>query len=104
MRNYDQNIKNGIHTVKITLQVNEYVGHIISKIKGNCRGRNVMDFDFECEDEFPENDCQLTYHEDYDYFSCVLKNKEGDTLRCDGDANEMNDMIVGIEIVNFDEE
>lgn len=101
LENYNPNIYNGTHTVKITLQMRDYVGHIIYKINGNCRGRSVLDFDFECEDEFPENDCQLKYHEEYDCFTCVLKNKEGNTLACEGDATDMNEMIVGMEIIDF---
>lgn len=101
MNNYDSNIYKGVHTVKITLRQWDYVGHIIQKISGNCKGRNVLDFDFECEDEFPDNDCNLTYDDDYDMFSCVLKNKEGNTLACEGDATDMNEMIVGMEIIDF---
>lgn len=102
MREYDPNIWKGIHTVKITLQRWDYVGHIIQKIGGNCKGRSMLYFDFECECDFPDNDCQLTYHEDDDFFTCILKNEEG-TLECEGDASEMNDMIVSIEIIDFSE-
>lgn len=101
MKNYDPNIYEGTHTVKITLQQWEYKGHIISHIDGNCKGKNVLDFDFECENDFPDNDCQMKYHEDGDYFTCVLKDEKGNTLKCEGDAQEMNDMIVGVEIIDF---
>ena len=50
---------------------------------------------------FRNNDCNLTYDDDYDMFSCVLKNKEGNTLACEGDATDMNEMIVGMEIIDF---
>lgn len=103
MKNYDPNIE-GMHTVKITLQQWEYKGHIIKRVGGNCKGRDILDFDFECEDDFLDNDCQLEYHEDLDYFSCVLKDKNGKTLECRGDTEDMNDMIVGIEIIDFCEE
>lgn len=105
MKNYDPNITRGTHTVKITLQQWEYKGHIIKRIGGNCKGRAILDcFDFECEDEFPGNDCQMKYHEDNDYFTCVLKDEKGNTLKCEGDAQEMSDMIVGIEIIDFSKE
>lgn len=104
MRTYDPNISEGIHTVKITLQQRDYVGHIIQKIRGNCKGRDLLTFDFEDEEEFPNNDCQLKYHEDADFFTCVLKNENGDTLYCEGDAIEMNNMIVCIEIIDFSED
>lgn len=104
MKNYNPNIYRGIHTVKITLQTLEYKGHIIKKIWGNCKGRNILDFDFECEDDFPDNDCQMKYYKDDDYFTCVLKDENGDTMSCDGDAEEMNNMIVGVEIIDFRKE
>lgn len=88
--------------MQITLQMWDYVGHIIRKIRGNCKGLAVLYFDFEIEDEFPESDCQLEYHEDGDFFSCVLKNENGATLECENDAQEMNDMIVAVEILSFE--
>lgn len=104
MKNYDPNMSSGIHTIKITLQIWDYVGHIIHKVGGNCKGMNVLEFDFECWDGFEENDCHIEYHEDCGYFACVLKNSYGDTLSCGCDANEMNDMIVAIEILDYTEE
>ena len=104
MRKYNPNIYKGIHTVKITLQQWEYKGHIVIKIRGNCKGRSVLDFDFGCEENFQNNNCQMKYHKKEDYFTCVLKNGSGNTLRCEGDAEEMNDMIVGVEIIDFCEE
>lgn len=106
MKNYDPNIYIGIHTVKITLQQWGYVGHIIQKIRGNCKGRDVLDFDFVCEDSENENDCNLQFDEDlpYDCFSAVLKNESGDTLVVQGDAEEFNKMIVAVEIIDFQEE
>ena len=103
MKNYNPNITNGVHTVMITLQSWGYKGHIFQKITGNCKGRDMLHFDFYEEDEFPDNDCQLEYDEDVDYFSCVLKDDEGNTIECEGDASEMNDMIVAVEIIDFSE-
>ena len=101
MRNYDPNIHYGIHTVEITLQQWEYVGHIRQEVSGNCKGRDIIDFDFECEGDFPNNDCNLKWDEDYDYFSAILKDPGGNTLEIDGDANDFNKMIVKVEIVDF---
>lgn len=107
MKSYNLDIESGVHTVKITLQNNGYVGHIIQKVSGNCKGRDMLDFNFENEEDsdlLPENDCQLEYNEDYNIFRCVLVNAVGSTLECEGDAEEMNDMIVAIEIIDFTEE
>lgn len=104
MKNYDPNIYSGIHTVKITIQQWGYVGHIIQKIRGNCKGRDVLDFDFECEDAENENDCNLQFDEDFDYFSAILKNESRDTLEVEGDAEEFNKMIVALEIIDFQKE
>lgn len=104
MKRYDQKIVNGVHTVKITLQMYEYVGHIIYKIRGNCKGKSVLDFDFEDEVEFYYNDCQMEYDEEDECFNCVLKSPECNFIECQGDAQEMNDMIVGIEIIDFKED
>ena len=104
MKNYDPNIYRGVHTIKITLQIWDYIGHVTQKIRGNCKGRNILSFDFECEDEFLDNDCQLTYHDDLDFFTCVLKKQKGDILEFEGDAEEMNNLIVGIEIIDFVED
>lgn len=104
MKNYDPNIYEGTHTVKITLQQWEYKGHIIKRIGGNCKGISLLDFDFYCECDFDDNDCQMKYHEDEDYFTCILRDENGNTLRYEGDAREMNNMIVCIEIIDFCEE
>ena len=46
MKNYDPNIYRGVHTIKITLQIWDYIGHVTQKIRGNCKGRNILSFDF----------------------------------------------------------
>ena len=105
MKNYDPNITNGVHTVRITLQSWGYKGHIIQEVKGNCKGRDILNlFDFEDADEFTKNDCQLQCHEDDEYYSCVLTDDEGNTLECEEDAEGMNDMIVAVEIIYFRKE
>lgn len=104
MKNYDPNITRGVHTIRITLQMWEYKGHIIRRVGGNCKGKSVLEFEFEHEDDFTDNDCRMKYHEENDCFTCTLKDENGNTLKCDGDANEMNDMIVAIEIVDYVEE
>lgn len=105
MKNYDPNIRYGTHTVEITLQQWEYTGHVTQRINGNCKGRTILDFDFECEDGNLESDCNLKFHEDsYDYFTATLKDPEGNTLDVDGYAEDFNNMIVKMEIIDFRKE
>lgn len=104
MKNYDPNIHRGIHRIKVTLQQWGYVGHIFQEIRGNCKGKSILDFDFENQDAENENDCNLRYEEETEYFSADLKNESGDTLLVGGDAEEFNQLIVAIEIIDFKEE
>ena len=101
MKYYDPNINYGIHTVEVTLQQWGYVGHIIQRIDGSCKGKDILDFDFECEDGNLENDCNLKYDEDYEYFSATLMDINGNTLEVEGDAEEFNKLIVKVEIIDF---
>ena len=110
MKNYNPYVK-GIHTVRVTLQDGEYVGHITREMGGNCHGLTMLDYDFEFVDEsdfegkYASNDCNLQYNEEYDSFNVTLKNSNGDTLLLeDISSDDMNSMIVGIEIVDFKEE
>ncbi|MDE7444777.1 MAG: DUF5406 domain-containing protein [Lachnospiraceae bacterium] len=109
MKSYDPNIRYGIHTIKITLQQWGYTGHITIKTDGYCKGKIVLDFDFYdcCEfNDISENDCNLKFHEDCenDYFTATLKDPEGNTLDVDGYAEDFNNMIVKMEIVDFRKE
>lgn len=105
MKSYDPTIRYGTHTVEITLQQYGYTGHVTQRINGDCKGRTILDFDFECEDENLESDCNLKFHEDsYDYFTATLKDPEGNTLDVDGYAEDFNNMIVKMEITDFRKE
>lgn len=103
MEKYDIGIRNGVHRVKVTLQQWQYVGHIWINMGGNCYGKALLDFDFECEDGESENDCELKYHENEEWFTAVLKDQDGNSCRVDGSAADFNDMIVAIEIVSYEE-
>ncbi|MBD5463972.1 MAG: DUF5406 domain-containing protein [Lachnospiraceae bacterium] len=107
MKNYDNDMfeeSTGIHTVEITLQQREYVGHITQKISSDCKGLELLDFNFEYEDGSSENDCNLKYDEDWEYFSATLTDPKGNTLDVDGYAEDFNNMIVKMEIVDFRKE
>lgn len=97
----------GTHKIKVTLQNGEYKGHISFYVKGNCHGLSILNFDFECDSDIIDcrnssNDCDLSYNEIYDKYTVRLSDDNGDTLLLEEmSANEMNDMIVGLEIIDF---
>ena len=101
VKNYDPNICNGVHTVRITVQQWGYTGHFLQKIHGNCRGRDVLGFDFECDDAALENDCEFRFDEAADYFTATLRDEGGNTLLVDGCADDFNKMIVAVEVMEF---
>lgn len=102
MENYNPNISSGTHLVKITIQQWDFVGHIFKLISANIKGRSVLEFDFYCEDgSFLESDCNLSFYEDLQCFSAILKNKSGNTLAVRGNSGEFNNMIVAVEILDF---
>lgn len=94
------------HKVQITLQEEDYVGHVIYEIGGNCKGLDVLNnANFEDETfENAENDCELQYIEEGDYFEAYLKNGNGDKLLIEANGTEMNRRIVAIEIIAFEKD
>lgn len=105
MENYNLNINWGTHTILITLQQFEYIGHLTVQIGGNCKGRQVLDFNFEYYgDERIESDCDFKYDEENEIFYVALKNKNGEISEFEGNASDFNDMIVGLEILDYVEE
>ena len=106
MKEYNPNIHEGVHKVRITLQQWGYKGHIVYNVHGNCQGLTILNTaDFETDSyEHSENDCNLKFNEEYEIFSLELKNENGDTLEIRADSAEMNDMMVAIEILDFVEE
>ena len=108
MKNYDPNIREGKHVLKATLQEWDYVGHIVYEMGGNCKGKTILDtFDFYSYDDvdtFINNDCKISFDEDYEIFKAILLNEEGEELEIEGDAKEFNNMIVAIEMLSYDAE
>ena len=110
IESYDPDAENVVHTIRITLMQYDYTGHIAYNIGGNCKGASLLEPQtfFECwtQDEinkFAENDCELRYDEDYEMFTAVLLNDEGQTLGIEADESEIQDMVVCIEIVRAEE-
>ncbi len=98
--------KGGVHTVRVTLQRDDFKGHIIAEIDCNCHGRDILVHGFEfiniLDDNSASNDCELQYDGQTDTFGAALKNAEGEIFALDDlSAEEMNKMIVGLEIIDF---
>ena len=105
MKSYNTDIECGIQTVEVTLQKLGYVGHFTYELSGTCYGREVIEyFDFECNDcAFVKSDCNLEYCEEEDIFSAFLKDSEGNKHYVEGSAEDFNNMIVKVEILEFKE-
>lgn len=107
MKNYDPNIFEGTHVIKVTLQQWQYKGHIWVEMGGNCKGLDLIaGFDdyFECEegDFDARNDCDLK--EEDGWWTGVLKDEEGNELVLEQDSREMSKMVVAIELESFEAE
>lgn len=95
------------HTVQFTLQSGEYIGHAIMKFGGNCRGFEVLS---ECDladsgDCIISSDCDLYFHYEDDSFTMTLRNSKGETLLIEEYMiSSINEYVVGIEIIDFQEE
>lgn len=105
MLNYDPNIFNGIHTVKLTLQQWQYKGHVSVEIGGNTRGHSVIECAMDLyRDDFALNDCEFEFtddDEDQEGFRCTLKDEEGNELLIEDELNELGRLIVAVEIVDY---
>jgi hypothetical protein len=109
MKIYKNDMKpaNIVHTIKVTLQYMQYKGYFTYEVGGNCLGIEVMDFGFDCFgpddiDGLKENDCQISFDEDYDCFNVVLKDEDGNECACsDLDERDISEMVIGIEIIDW---
>lgn len=107
MKNYNPNIWEGTHIVKITIQQWEYKGHIWAEIGGNCKGGDIVfgfqDY-FECEegDFGARNDCNLK--EEDGWWTGTLKDNEGNELEFEKTSRDMDKMIVAVEIESYEGE
>lgn len=107
MKYYDNrdNIRERIHTIRVTLQSGEYKGHIAYEVGGNCFGKTLLDWDPECVsqeevDGYIENDCNFRIDEDYNCYTFTLKDENGNTCDFECDEDEINDNVVAIEIID----
>ena len=92
--------KKSVHTVRVTLMQEDYIGHVAYEVYGNCIGADVLDVDYflEIAEEFTEKDCEFEWIEDF--FSATLRNESGDKLPISGMDTDLRRLIVGMEIVD----
>lgn len=108
MKEYDGfELNFGTHTIRVHLQEGSYKGYFDTRVRGNCKGIDVLNFDFEDDDidhaEF--YNCEIKYYEGYDCYGIKLYDEiHDDWLEDELAPNEMGALIVGIEIVDFREE
>lgn len=104
MKTYDPYVC-GTHIIRLTFQLMEYKGHIAYEMGGNCHGADLLEMDFlECMDEddvqrLVENDCDFTLVDDG--YSLMLHDADGEEMEAQVEPDELQEMLVGIEIVGF---
>ena len=105
LEKYDPNICFGRHTIRITLMHWDYVGHVAVEVNGNCKGAILLDpcYIVEADEDdiqhFVENDCNFS--KESGIFSAKLKNQKGEILEIEDFVDEIENLIVGIEIVDY---
>lgn len=102
MKYYNTNSRLGNHTCRITLMYTSYVGHVTFTIGGNCHGHSILDsaLDYLEDPAKYESDCKFEFYDD-GFYSLTLCNGT-DTLEFeDIDYDELMDMIVAVEIIDY---
>lgn len=111
---YAPNYRNE-HLVRVTFNYKGYIGHITASVGGNCKGTSILKYALDIFDEYDqddieglkENDCGFSYDEDYECFGITLYNPQDktDTLAFnDSTQKEIENMVVGVEIISCSEE
>ena len=93
----------GTHTCRLTLMERDYVGHVTFKIGGNCRGASILEsaLDYLEDPSRLESDCRFKCYDDGTLYSVVLSNGETTCCYPDMDYDELCDMIVAVEIIDY---
>lgn len=90
-----------VHTVRVTLMQEDYIGHVSYEVPGNCKGAHLLDPNDLLGGYYPivENDCDFRcIDEDFPYYRTALHNAAGDTCLVEGDENDILNQIISIEI------
>ena len=92
--------KKSVHTVRVTLMQEDYIGHVAYEVYGNYVGADALDVDYfvETAEKFTENDCEFEWIEDF--FSATLRNESGDKLPVSGMDSDLRRLIVSMEITD----
>lgn len=99
----------GTHTVRVNLQDHKYKGYFDMEVDGNCKGLSAIDFDFGCYeiDNLKFHNLEISYDTEYDCFNVTIYDGDNheDWIEVDElEADEINQLIVGIEIIDFKED
>ena len=110
MKNYDVNICWGIARIRVYLQMENYKGFYDINSRGYLKGADLLETAIETDlleqDDIKNSNCEMKIFEnkEEDYcFSCVLKDKQGNTLEIDEEIEELPKFIVGCHIIEYKE-
>ena len=110
MKYYDGlDVTYGTHTVRVHVQDGNFKGYIDFTIGGNCKGKDVLNFDFE---EIDADDiARMELHNleiksagDGYFYIKIHDDNHMDWTDGEYEAYDLDNMIVGIEIVSFEPE
>ena len=92
--------KKTVHTVRVTLMQEDYIGHVSYEMYGSYVGAEALDVDYflETAEKFTENDCAFEWIEDF--FSATLRNADGGKMPVSGMDSDLRRLIVGMEITD----
>lgn len=111
MEDFDINIVFGRSIIQITLQSENFKGHIFQTINGVVSGKHAifesLDFkkDIKLLNERITSDCDFMIYKDefgVSVFRATLRNDKGDTVRIRNfDLIDIDKFIVGVEIIEY---
>ena len=92
--------KKSVHTVRVTLMQEDYIGHVAYEVYGSYTGADVLAVDYflATAEKFTENACEFEWIEDF--FSAALQNASGGKMSVSGMDTDLRRLIVGMEITD----
>ncbi|HAP3771978.1 TPA: DUF5406 domain-containing protein [Enterococcus faecalis] len=106
MKNYDPNIRWGLHTIKVSFQRWDYKGYVTFVKGGNCKGLDILELEVDdlYDKKFKENPINFRLlgagDDGEEWFAMTLKNNE-DELFIEDEWKCLKDYLLGIEIIDF---